>query len=451
MNYSELFQQRAKIHAQLVAVLNGPRTNEQRAKADKMLADIEVISGDIERVRKADLSHSLAEGRAALNCNNRQAAEYRAAYVDYLRCGDPLTQKAIVGQGAKPENLALLRSTRKALEEAKSEQRDQQAGTQSIAYTEGVQGGYFVPAGFVYDIEEATKYYADLLNVCKVVKTATGALLSWPTDNDTNQAWHILGEAQQISDQGTSANYPTPGTLPTTDAGNFNAGHIDLNGWKGSTGLIRVSLELLQDSAFDIQEYLTERFGERLGRGYEVYFTNGNGSNAPTGILPAVVSSGASPVTAVGSSANDGDGSNTGANSIGYQDLVNLIHSVDPSYRKRGSFMFHDTTLAHLKTRLDKFGRPLWVPAVAAGEPDTVCGFKYVVNQSFPTIAGSAYTVAFGDWSKFIIRQAGGFSILRLDERFADYGEVAFLGFSRVDSNLIDAGTHPINLLKQHS
>jgi HK97 family phage major capsid protein len=142
---------------------------------------------------------------------------------------------------------------------------------------------------------------------------------------------------------------------------------------------------------------------------------------------------------------------NTGANSIGYADLINLIHSVDPSYRRGAAFMLHDTTVRFLKTLLDKYGRPLWVPAVKDNEPDTICGYKYVVNQSFPTLAASATTVAFGDWQKFIVRRVKDLSVIRLDERFADYGEVAFVGFSRIDSNLIDAGTHPLNVLKQHS
>jgi hypothetical protein len=42
-------------------------------------------------------------------------------------------------------------------------------------------------------------------------------------------------------------------------------------------------------------------------------------------------------------------------------------------------------------------------------------------------------------------------SIARLDERFADYGEVAYVGFSRIDGRLIDAGTHPISYLSMHS
>lgn len=113
--------------------------------------------------------------------------------------------------------------------------------------------------------------------------------------------------------------------------------------------------------------------------------------------------------------------------------------------------MFADTTLRFLRTLLDKFGRPLWVPGVADDEPDTIAGYQYVINQSFPTIAASAVTVAFGAWSKFIARKVRDLQVLRLDERFADFGEVAYVAFSRIDSNLVDAGTHPLNVLQQHS
>jgi len=456
---TELLAQRAKTHADMVVLLNGPQTPDARNKTNAMLADIESLTGDIERIQRADIVTAQIEGRAAVPAGGSvvrgavasKAQEYRAAFMDYLKNGEPGMRSAgNGGQGASPESLQLLREARKRIVDAKPEQRDQLAGTQSIVYTLGTQGGYFVPAGFVHDIDQATKYYADLLNTVRVITTKTGAVLPYPTSNDTDQAWHILGEGTEIQDQATNANYPTPGVLPTQDAGNVALGHVNFSAYKGSTGLIRVSLELLQDSDFDFEAFLAEQFATRLGRGYEAYFTNGNGSDMPTGILPAIAASGAVSVTASGSNAEDGSGS-TGTNSIGYQDIINLIHGVDPTYRKKARFMFHDLTLAHLKTRLDKYGRPFWIPAAQVGQIDTLAGYPYVINQSFPQIAASATTIAFGDWSKFIVRKVKDLQVLRLDERFADFGEVAFVGFSRVDSNLVDAGTHPITTLVQHS
>jgi len=459
----ELKEQRMAAAKTLEEKLNAEQNTETRSKVDEVLASIETIDGDIKRIERADAIaaelRSGAQGNAAGGNQaepdpKMKAEAYRAAWKEYMTRGTSDQPRAAVLGGCGEERLNLLNATRRDMGRAQTrEQRDQLAGSQSITYTEGAVGGYFVPAGFVYNVEKATKFYANLLDgsTVRVMETATGQVLPYPTSNDTNQAWTLVGEASQVTDQGASANYPTTGTLPSGQPGDLGMGHVNFNAYKGTTGLIRVSLELMQDSAFDLEQFLTEAFAVRLGRGYEYYLTNGSGTNAPTGILPAIAASGATPITAQGSTTTDGIVANTGANSIGYEDLTNLQHGVDPTYRRNGKYMFADTTLRHLRTRLDKFGRPLWVPGVKDGEPDTICGFPYVINQSFPSIAASATTIAFGDFSKFIVRKVRDLQVLRLTERFADYGEVAFVAFSRLDSNLVDGGTHPLNTLVQHS
>jgi HK97 family phage major capsid protein len=453
----QIMEKRAQIHGEAVVLMNAEQTVETRAKVNAMLADVEVLGTDIETIKRADkMAAELAAASGAIQTENRgglsTADEYRNAYSEWLLKGKTGSRGACKG-GANSESISVLDKTSVAFRNMTQEQRDQQAGTQSITYTEGNLGGYFVPAGFVQDIEKATKYFAPLLDgsTIRIMETATGNVLPYPTSNDTNQAWHLTSETTQVVDNGVTPNYSTTGVSPNGDAGNVLASQITFGAYKGSTGLVRVSLELMQDSAFSLEAFLKEAFATRLGRGYEYYLTQGSGTNAPFGIIPAIAASGAVAVVAAGSKANDGVTANTGANSIGYQDLVNLIHSVDPSYRRGAKFMFNDQTLAHLKTRVDLFGRPLWVPSTRESEPDTLAGYGYVINQSIAAIAASATTIAFGQWSKFIARKVRDLSIARLDERFADFGEVAYVGFSRIDSRLVDAGTHPLNVLVQHS
>ncbi len=455
---TNLMEKRAQTFKDAHVLINTEvQTAETRAQATTMLADVDVMSADIAQIQRADkLAVELAAKTGAIQSENRAenktAEEYRSAYSEWLLKGKTGSRGACKG-GATPEMIAKLDATQHAFRNMSQEQRDQQAGTQSITYTEGTQGGYFVPAGFVQDIDVATKAYANLLDgtSIRVMETATGNVLPYPTSNDTNEAWTLLSETTQIQVGGSTANYPTVGTAPAANPGNVLASQVVFGAYKGSTGLIRVSLELMQDSAFSLEVFLKEAFAVRLGRGYEYYLTLGSGTNAPHGLIPAIVSSGASLVTAVGSKANDGVAGNTGVNSIGYQDIVNLIHSVDPSYRRNAKLMFSDLTLAHLKTRVDGFGRPLWVPSVREGEPDRLGGYEYVINQSFPNIGASQNVIAFGAFDKFIARKVRDLSIARLDERFADYGEVGYVGFSRIDSRLVDAGTHPLNLLQMHS
>ncbi len=227
--------------------------------------------------------------------------------------------------------------------------------------------GYFVPTGFRQAIEQATKYYAPLLEdgVCSVITTATGQPLPFPVSNDTTQSATIVGEAANVGEDDITAN------------------HIVLGAYKLTSGLIKASVELLQDSAFDIDTWLADQFGIRYGRGLENYLTNGSGSSQPTGILTAIEQCGVAPVISVGSGANDGVG--TSSNSIGSQDFVNLEHGVDPSYRRNARYMLHDLTLAKVQNLLDKYGRPLWTPGMANNAPDMINGYKYTVNQSFPS------------------------------------------------------------------
>lgn len=472
----QLREQRASIAAKMAELIPADGSGlsaENRTKFDAMDAEQKTIKADIERMEAADNLESEmrlqsvkfgSDGNAAVPFSTltdeqrtSKDKQYRKAFFDAMKAGE------IVSKHGKDEGLNRWaqfdggnQTRKRVLDEYRNgkvvEMRDNQAGTQSISYTQGVAGGFFVPAGFVYDVEIATKFFAPLADgkVIRIMETATGNVLPYPTNNDTQQAWTVIGEAAQVSDQGQTTNYPTSGTAPSGQPGNLTMGVVNFGAWKGSTGLVRVSLELLQDSAFDLEDFLKNAFAVRLGRGYEYYLTRGTGVNQPTGILTAVTASGQSATIATGSSTNDGS-ANTGSNSIGTNDLINLEHSIDPSYRRGGRFMMHDNTLKTIKQLLDKYGRPLWVPGISVNAPDTILGYEYVINQAMPQIAAAANTVLFGSLQKFIMRKVRDLSVLRLDERFADFGEVAFIAFSRIDSNLVDAGVHPIGYLQMHS
>jgi HK97 family phage major capsid protein len=323
------------------------------------------------------------------------------------------------------------------------EKRDMGIGTLSL-------GGYFVPKGFVYDVEEALKYYGPMLLTSEIMDTATGQPLPYPTDNDTTIMGELVGEGQQVSEKDVSI------------------GQVLFGAWKFSSKMVKLSLELMQDSAFDMESYLKKKLAIRIGRIYNNQFTVGTGTNAPNGIVTAAVAACGTPSTtpwtganngygipliASGSATNDG-GAETGGTSIGSQDLDNLEHTVDPLYRRGAGYMFHDQTLRRVKVLLDKYGRPLWKPSVASGEPDEINSYPYYINNDMAICPATAQnpasvTVLFGALDKYVIRRVKELGILTLRERFADYGQVALIGFSRADGQLLDAGTHPVCYLIQ--
>ena len=191
-----------------------------------------------------------------------------------------------------------------------------------------------------------------------------------------------------------------------------------------------VSLQLLQDSAFDLNSFLVDKLGTRIARITNRHFTVGTGSGQPNGLVTASTTgqTGASGQTA----------------SIIYDDLVELEHSVDPAYRAKAKFMFHDQTLKTLKKLKDGYGRPLWLPGIAVKEPDTINGYGYAVNQHMPTMAADAKSVVFGDLKSYFIRRVNNPIVMRLAERYADAGQVGFIVWQRFDGTLVDAGTHPV-------
>ena len=414
----DLREKRAAIHEQAKELLKkGKLTSEDREHFQRMMDQMDVLKVEIELAETKRPPEAQVSGFD----EGVDSSQERRAFDTFLRSGAA----------------ALSSQQRTVLREV----RDMGVGGGSPV---GSLGGFFVPQGFVYDVETALKYYGNMLGVAKILDTATGQPLPYPTSNDTTVTGELVGEASSV----TSAD--------------VNVGHIMFGAFKFSTKMVKCSLELLQDSAFNIEAFLKERFAIRLGRVLNQKFTTGQGTTEPTGIITSILASLPSPqlasagvvvgtpLIAAGSAANTG-GSETGATSIGSQDLVNLEHTVDSLYRPRASYMMHDSTLRVIKTLLDRYGRPLWQPGIASGEPDRINGYAYSINNDMDAIAASKVTVLFGPMEKYLIRRVKELAVLRLEERFAEYGQVAFLGFARYDGNLLDAGTHPMSYLIQHS
>lgn len=279
-------------------------------------------------------------------------------------------------------------------------------------------GGYLIPAGFSGQIEEAMKQYGGMLQSADVIDTETGNPLPWPTDNDTTNSGAMLAINTQASEV------------------DFTFGQVTFGAYKFSSNLVLVPIELLQDSYFDLNSYIVQRFAVRLGRILNNKFTVGSGSSEPTGVITAAT---------LGTTGATGE-----TTSLIYDDLVKLEHSVDPAYRQSKSvrWMCADSTIQAIKLLKDSAGRPLWLPSFQASFdgkfPDTILGYPIQVNQDMPVMAANAKSILFGDFSKYKIRRVLEMTVLRLVERYADYGQVGFIAFMRADGNLIDAGTHPV-------
>jgi HK97 family phage major capsid protein len=362
-------------------------TAEEQQRWDTLLADYDKVDRKVEQEerfeelerRQAEQSY---ERRHAAESND-DPAEYRGAFVEYLLKGE---------NGVSAEN---------------RHRFEQRAGITGLA------GGVLVPSTLADSIEKALKTYGGMLEAGSVFSTSTGGDLIMPTVNDTTSKATVVAEYQKSTQKAPSFGSET------------------LKAYTYRTPIVPVSLELLQDSSFDLESLLSDLLAESFGRGMNEDLTIGDGKGKPKGIIEWATASDATPA----------------ASAIKLDDLIDLIRSVDSAYARNGRFMFNRNTLYSLVKIKDTTGRYIWQEGARDGTPPTLFAKPYTLNDDMPDIAAGKASVLFGDFSKFKIRMVKDFRVIRLNELLAEYLSIGIFGFARLDGLLLNAGTHPIKKL----
>ena len=186
---------------------------------------------------------------------------------------------------------------------------------------------------------------------------------------------------------------------------------------------IKVTEELLYDSAFDLESYIIDTFGKAIGNAEEDAFLNGDGKGKPTGIF-AETGGGQTAVTLTGTK-------------LSSDDILTLIYSLKRPYRKNAAFVLNDSTLAAIRKLKDNNGAYLWQPAYQAGEPDRLCGYSVLTSAYAPALEAGKPAIAFGDYSYYNIGDRGVRSVQELRELFAGNGMIGYVAKERVDGKLV--------------
>ncbi|MCQ9615934.1 phage major capsid protein [Paenalcaligenes niemegkensis] len=391
----EMKQQRAKIASDMRSLHTesgeNEFTDEQRSSWEGMKADLKSLDAKIQReedVREAEQSY-VEDNSDDLANKARKASgegsedELRAqAFDKFMRHG-----------------LAdLTPDEKRAMDEA----RAQAAGV-------GDKGGYTVPTTFIAKVHESLSTYGGIASVMQVLTTDAGNSIEWPTSDGSEEEGELLGENTAASEQ---------------DVG---FGMDSMGAHKVSSKVIRVSNELLSDTAIDMETFLAERIGSRIGRTQARLIVKGTGVGTPLQPkgLEASASVGAS--TAV-------------ASKFTWQEVNALIHSVDPGYRNAPKFRlaFNDKTLQAIEDMEDGNKRPLWLPGVDASHPATVLGKQFVLDTYIADVGAGTKFMYAGDFNQFILRQVRYMALKRLVERYAEYDQTGFLAFHRFGCILQD-------------
>ena len=295
------------------------------------------------------------------------------------------------------------------------------AAVQSSAGGGGSEGGYTIPEGFFPELEVAMKRFGGVEPVARVINTDSGNDIPYPNADDTSNKGRLITENTDV-------------TAGSNAAVAFDS--VTLKAYNYTSDLIKVPRQLLQDSAFSMDQLLGDLLGTRLGRIKNEHLTIGNGTNQPQGIVTGSV-----------------EGRETSsATAFTRADILELVYSVDPAYATSptAQHMFTWNTLKTIRQlQIDQAGntdiRPIYQASAIVGEPDTIEGKPFIINQDMDD-AGTAENIfwLFGDMSKYLVRNVNGVEIMRLNERFAESYQVAFVGFARWSGHMIDAGTNPI-------
>ena len=381
----ELREKRAKLWDSTKAFLdsrrneNGLLSAEDTATYEKMEADVVNLGKEIDRLeRQAVLDLELAKPTTTAITNRPS----------------PNQEPEKIGRASSEYQAAFWKSMRSKT--SFDVQNALQVGTDA-------EGGYLVPSEFERTLVQALEEQNIFRQLARVITTASGDR-----------------KIPVVASKGTASWVEEEGTIPESDDA---FGQVSIGVYKLAT-VIKISEELLNDSIFNLEQYIAREFARRIGTKEEEAFFTGDGSGKPTGIFATSGGAGLG-VTAAATSA------------ITFDEIMDLYYSLKSPYRRNAVFVTNDATVKAIRKLKDGNGQYLWQPAVTVGEPDTLFGRPIRTSSYVPTITGGAKVLAFGDFSYYWVADRQGRSFQRLNELYAVTGQVGFKATQRVDGKLI--------------
>lgn len=372
-------------------------------KIDSLIDQIGGIDADIERTNRiaqlAADSNPNAAHEAALNAATRSSNKDSP---------DSAALRLFLGQG-----MSALSPEQRAASHARVPHDIRGA----MSTTTGTEGGFTTALEYQRKVAIALKAFGGLREVATIIQTGTGTQLQLPAADYTSEIGERVGQ-NVISSLGETA-----------------VSLITIDTFKYGSKRIGIPFELIQDSFIDFETYITEILKTRLGRIQNQDYMVGTGTGMPRGL------SAAAPVGVVGPT-----GQTLG---VTYDSLVDLVHSVDPAYRRNPGvgFSMHDSSVKVLRKIKDLQGRPIFTPGyernamIDGGAPDRLLDKPIYTIQETPVMAANAKSICFGDHSAYYIRDVMDLTLFRMtDSAFTLLGQVGFVAFMRSGGNLVDVG-----------
>jgi HK97 family phage major capsid protein len=353
---------------------NGLVPPESAAEYDKMEADMVALGKEIERLERQaayDLEMSKPTSDPITNAPTKPAEAKTGRASDEYK-----TDFGHILRGKPPVNNVLSTSP-------------------------DTDGGYLLPVEFEKQIVMGLQEANVIRTIAKTITTSAERKIPVAATHTTAK-W-------------TAENAAVTESNPTFDQKTIDAFKL--------TDLVKVSLELLQDSMFDLEGYIAAEFARAFGVAEEEAFCVGTGTGQPTGIF-----------TEQGGTVGVTAGSPTAVN---VDNLIDLVYALKSPYRRNAAFLMRDITVSALRKLKDNNGAYLWQPSVQAGQPDRLLGYPLYTSPYVPAVASGTLPIAFGDFSNYWIADRMGRTVQRLNELYAGNGQVGFIATERVDGKVI--------------
>lgn len=411
MRVQELIDKRNKLIADARTILDSAGdkalSEESAAKYDAIMADADKLDKQIERAAKLESAErAAAEESARREEQDRKEVEERNRIPKQGRPGTEVTLEApfILPDAEEvrrrdwvktPEYRGAfakgLRFGTDALN--RDEKRALSVGTDTT-------GGYLVP-------DEFSRALVQDLNTPTVVRQRATVLTS------------VSGDRQIpfVSSHG-SATWTGEAKAATESDEAFGLKTI---GAHKLTRLVKVSMELMQDSVFDLEAYLRDEFSRSFNAAEDTAFVSGTGVGRPRGFTL----DGTSGVTAASSTAITAD------------ELFDLYHSIAIPHRPNCAFFMADATFKAIRKLKTGDGQYLFVPGLREGEANTLLGRPIVVSDDMPAMTSGLKAIWFANLRYYYIVDRAGFYLQLLRELYAENGQIGFVGYKRVDGRLI--------------
>jgi HK97 family phage major capsid protein len=283
-------------------------------------------------------------------------------------------------------------------------------------------GGYFAATDFLDELIAYRLLISRMRAICRIQTTSAEKIQMPNLANDVTVYW--ASEQSSFSDSAD----------PTTSMIEIPVHEI--------RALLKVSQQNLEDSQFNLEDFMKTRMMLGFVKKEGAAFITGSGTGQPQGIMSF-------PTKATTSYSGGSAGKNNVYDAIPYvlsgaasgkinaDDILNVKMDLKSDYDQGATYIFTRGTLNTIRLFKDSQNRPLWQPFGGSNLPSTIYDTPYVEMPDMAEIASSAFPVAVGDFSYYMIVDRIQLAIRELDELFAVSGLIGFIARMRVGGQVL--------------